>query len=165
MAALSRIARAPLDCGLHPYTHPVDKFVYTARFIVALASALLAAALVQLAFSASTFTMGSDSGDILTIMLLLVVLNLATVVAFVIAQTRVLSWLMHIPRQPIMVMSTICGPVAAMGGYILGVQVASMNWALTAAPFLIGQAVLWLRLRRTVDSNKLPSEESSHLTP
>lgn len=140
-------------------------FVYTSRFLVALATASLIALLVQLAFSISPVDIGSQDADLSTLLLTLVVLNLATVVAFVVTQTRVLGWLLARQSQPLIVISTICGPVAAMAGYVLGVQLGNAPHAVTILPFLVGQAVLWLRLRRTVDSSLEPSDASSQRTP
>jgi uncharacterized membrane protein YfcA len=96
-------------------------------------------------------------------MLLLVVLNLLTVVAFVVVQSSLLARLLHLDRQRLIVPVTACGPVAAMAGYVLAVQLPDgAPHLLVLAPFVIGQLVLLLRMRRAVSARREASDLSPH---
>jgi hypothetical protein len=133
------------------------------RFVIATVLAMVCALLSQWLISVRPVTLDpQDASDIPTVLLLLVVLNLLTVVVFVIVQSRLLAWMLGLARQPLVVPVTACGPVAAMAGYVLRVQIPGASWTLVAAPFVIGQLLLLMRLRRAVSDSLAARDLSSH---
>ena len=131
------------------------------RFALATAAAALVALVAQWLFALRPLQLGEgDSSDLSTVLLLLVVLNLLTVVAFVTVQSRLLAALLALPRQGLVVPVTVCGPMTAMLGYVL-----ATHWGLTtlgAVPFALGQLSLLAILRRATASSRRSSDASSH---
>lgn len=131
------------------------------RFVIATAAAAAVAFVAQWLIALRPLQLDDGaSSDLSTVLLLLVVLNLLTVVAFVVVQSRLLAALLALSRQSMVVPVTVCGPMAAMIGYVL-----ATHWGLTAlgaAPFVLGQLALLSHLRRATVASLRSSDDSSH---